>query len=464
MSERKNEVKRDFAIATLLSSSKKYSNKWEFQKTENAVIQSILDTSSKNKTGAHGYPDLIYVNESNKLLILIENKSSTKDHQSKNGNEPSKYAVDGVLHYLSFFTTSSLKQEINITQRYLVDWKVIGIAVSGDITDSYNHRLDTFIIRDESISKINEKSILDEDDYVALFESIDLEKIASDISKSSKNINNWLRNIDSQRRTILLSALMICLYPKGKSFDFRNSYQNFQSQTIIANIPLTIKQVLADGGVEGNKIDILLNELAFITTDKDIVNTSVLKDILNELENNVIPLFQTNTAYDIIGKFYEEFLRYAGVANVKKGIVLTPNHITTLFSELIELKTDDVIFDPCCGTGAFLIAVMNKLIDSIRQSKLPNKKEKIASIKNDQLLGIEKSTTMFTLALSNMLFRGDGKSQIFNEDFFSDEAKKIIERRKPTIGFINPPFGGKDNKTNPTKKRNSVLGEAIRCM
>ena len=33
-----------------------------------------------------------------------------------------------------------------------------------------------------------------------------------------------------------------------------------------------------------------------------------IKDILDELKSNVIPLFERKTNYDIIGKFYEEFL------------------------------------------------------------------------------------------------------------------------------------------------------------
>ena len=33
---------------------------------------------------------------------------------------------------------------------------------------------------------------------------------------------------------------------------------------------------------------------------------------------------------------------------------------------------------------------------------------------------------MYSLAISNMLFRGDGKSRIFNADFFSNEADEIL--------------------------------------
>ena len=87
----------------------------------------------------------------------------------------------------------------------------------------------------------NESSI--EEDYIAYFEKIDLEKIATDISKSSKIINNLLRNIDSQKISILVSALMICLYPNKDIFDFRNNYQSYHPNTIVINIPSTVEQI-----------------------------------------------------------------------------------------------------------------------------------------------------------------------------------------------------------------------------
>jgi hypothetical protein len=171
-------------------------------------------------------------------------------------------------------------------------------------------------------ANINEKGILDEADYLAFFENIDLEKISSDISKSSSEINRMLRNIDSQKRPVLLSALMICLYPNSDIKDFKNSYSSWNAQTIIRNIPTTLEDILKSQGIDKSKIEVLTNELAFINTDSDLIATDILKTILTELQNQVIPLFNKKTAYDIIGKFYEEFLRYAGIANVKKGIPL----------------------------------------------------------------------------------------------------------------------------------------------
>lgn len=461
---RKNEAKGDINIFNFIKNNREYKNDWEVQKQKNNYIQEILDKTSKKGNGEKGYPDLIYVNENKKLLILLENKDQVKNHISKNENEPVNYAVDGIKHYLSFFTQTNLSKEKETISNYLKHWRFVGLAFSGDIYDEYNHRLNTFIIEKDNIKDINKGEILDEEDYIAFFENINLEEIANNISKSSSEINRLLRNLDSQKRPILLSALMICLFdrPDLKN-SFKENYSNYDIEDIIANIPLTVEKILKNESINHSKINVLLNEIAFIKTDKDLNNTNVLKDILKELQDNVIPLFDKKTNYDIIGKFYEEFLRYAGISNVKKGIVLTPDHITTLFTDLIEINTKDVIFDPACGTGAFLIAGMNKLIDEIENSNIPDKKERIKKIKESQLIGFEKSSTMYSLAISNMLFRGDGKSQIFNEDFFMDDAQKILNNlpEKPTIGFINPPYGGKDNKSNPTKKEIQFLEKML---
>ena len=460
---RKNEAKTDIDLFNFIKENRLYSNSWNVQKQDNKYIQEILDKTSKKETGEHGYPDLIYVNENKKLLILIENKDQIKNHVSRNEDKPVDFAVDGIKHYLSFFTNEKLNKEKETIKKYLENWKIAGVAFSGDINDEYNHRLDTYIIENDLIQNISKGEILDEEDYLAFFENIDLEKIANNISKSSSEINRLLRNLDSQKRPILLSALMICLYPKDSGADFKNSYSSWSTQTIIRNIPTTISDILESEKIDKSKIEVLTNELTFIKTDNDLNSTNILKDILKELEEKVIPLFDKKTSYDIIGKFYEEFLRYAGITNVKKGIVLTPNHITTLFTELIDIKTNDVIFDPACGTGAFLIAGMNKLVDEIEKSDLSDKKQRIKNIKTKQLVGFEKSSTMYSLAISNMLFRGDGKSQIFNEDFFSDETNNILNKlpNKPTIGFVNPPYGGKDNKTNPTKKEIQFLEKML---
>jgi hypothetical protein len=460
---RKNEAKTDLDLYTFLTNKRTYRENWLVKKTSNQFVQECLDISSKSGKGNRGEPDLIYLNEKKKLLILVENKPSIKDHVSKLENNPKMFAVDGVKHYLSHFTSEKTSKLKPTLKKYFENWSFVGIAFSGDINDEYNHLISTFVLTNDEIKNMETNEILDEEDYLAFFENIDLENISKNISKSSSEINRMLRTLDSQKRPILLSALMICLYDEDNvSNDFKNSYSKWTTTNVIRNIPTTIQDILEDEGIDSDKINVLVNELAFIKTDTDLNSSDILKEILKELEDNVIPLFNKKSNYDIIGKFYEEFLRYAGVANVKKGIVLTPSHVTKLFTDLIDIKTNDVIFDTCCGTGAFLIAGMNRLIAEIESSNLPKKKEKINALKQNQLIGFEKNSTMYSLAISNMLFRGDGKSRIYNVDTFSDKADGIIKKLstegiKPSIGFINPPYGGKDNSSNPTKKEIQFL-------
>ena len=62
----------------------------------------------------------------------------------------------------------------------------------------------------------------------------------------------------------------------------------------------------------------------------------------------------------------------------------------------------------------------------------------IDKIKKERLVGIEYQDHIFTLAVSNMIIHGDGKTNIIKGDCF----KKILDTRryKPTVGLLNPPY------------------------
>jgi len=427
-------------------------------------IRQVLLSASKKENGKIGIPDRVYVNVHEKLLILVEEKPAVKDHDHP---DKTKGAISGVKWYLSRFFNLNLIPEL---KGFFDNWKILGIAVSGDLSVEYQHKFNCYVSDQENqkITPLNQvTNFMSEGQFLALFNSLDEEKSIAAVSTSSKKINQLLRQVDSQKRPVLLSALMICLHkvaPNSKNYtnDFREHYKTYSPTTIITNVISTVRDILEVEGIPREKLDALNTELAFLTTDLTLNNSPILKDILLELETAVIPLFNgrfaTNSNYDIIGKFYEEFLKYAGVSNVKKGIVLTPRHITTLFTKLVDLKDNDRIVDLCCGTGAFLIAGMNALTTQISRSDRTDKDQAIANVKANQLLGFELNTTMYICAVSNMLFRGDGKSSIHNYDSIYDtRTQQELDRFKPTIGFINPPYAGKENSTNPTPKEITFL-------
>src|SRR3990167_6936601 len=114
--------------------------------------------------------------------------------------------------------------------------------------------------------------------------------------------------------------------------------------------------------------------------------------------------------------------------------MLTGMVVWELFSDLAEINKDSVVIDNCCGTGGFLISAMKRMEDLANGDKT-----KIKEIHTKQLLGIEDNPKMFCLACSNMMLRGDGKSNIYQQDCFQIDEQEI-KKFKPTNAFLNPPY------------------------
>lgn len=136
-----------------------------------------------------------------------------------------------------------------------------------------------------------------------------------------------------------------------------------------------------------------------------------------------------NSGRDMLGQFYEQFLKYANDAK-ELGIVLTPRHITTFAARIVGVQRDDIVFDPACGTGGFLVAALDK----VRQDG-----SDVDDFKTGNLHGIEQDQQIAALAIVNMIFRGDGSSNISEGDCF----KKDVAVRPDKV-LMNPPFALKD--------------------
>jgi hypothetical protein len=56
-----------------------------------------------------------------------------------------------------------------------------------------------------------------------------------------------------------------------------------------------------------------------------------LRRVILEIERNIHETARKHHHFDILGHFYQEFLKYSGGDKKGLGIVLTPSHITSLF-------------------------------------------------------------------------------------------------------------------------------------
>lgn len=59
-------------------------------------------------------------------------------------------------------------------------------------------------------------------------------------------------------------------------------------------------------------------------------------------------------------------------------------------------------------------------------------------IRKNQLVGCEWDPTMYALGCSNMILRGDGKSNILHDDCMKKEND--LKKFKATVGMMNPPY------------------------
>lgn len=257
--------------------------------------------------------------------------------------------------------------------------------------------------------------------------------------------NSFLHNysIPEVERCTLISAILIALQHEH----FLNSYKYCSSnKELIEALLSACESVLQQNDLDLKERTVIISEYAKFKnnnnfnsdkifnkkTKQDEINT-VLRDFILSINQDILPHIN-GSEFDVLGKFYTQFIRYAG-SDKNTGLVLTPSHITDLFCDIANLSVDDVVFDPCCGTGGFLVSAMNYML-----KKAGNDMEKQKRIKSHQLIGIEKRADMFSHACSNMMMRGDGKSHILYGNSFDEKNKNIVKLLKPTKGFLNPPY------------------------
>lgn len=413
-----------------------------YQGSEDKNIQGLLKSKSSRKAG-RGKPEYtIKLNGIASDLLVIECKKDKKLHGSSSAKKVTfsleeinnltdkeivSYAEDGVLHYMA-----SLMSQYN----------VVGLAISGE--DENDLEISTFITKNGQIVRTKHKEFLSAQDYIKLLKQheykLNEKVIIENIQKELPILHNDLRDLmklSESEKPLLISACLLAL----QDASFKSAFKQISSSEHLASLIITtIKaSMLHTLGVPKEKAEMMMKNFAFIEDNQNV--RSHLKSILEK----VCFLFDSHdfseTSYDVIGNFYNEFLKYTGGDKQGLGIVLTPKHVTDLFCQLGEIGVNSVVLDTCTGTGAFLISAMKHMVELANDNP-----DTIARIKKHQLIGIEQNPQMFTLACANMILRHDGKSNMYNGSCFDPIIREQIKALKPTVCLINPPYSQKDSK------------------
>jgi len=137
-----------------------------------------------------------------------------------------------------------------------------------------------------------------------------------------------------------------------------------------------------------------------------IDNPYLLKSVVDTIDQ--LPLMES------AGELYEYLLSKLTSAGMK-GQFRTPRHIVRLMVEMLDPQPDEIIGDPVCGTGGFLVGVLqyikenNTLLDPIQ---------------NDRLHGFDFDSTMLRLAAINLMLHGIKAPKLYYQDLLNNNFYK----------------------------------------
>ncbi len=159
---------------------------------------------------------------------------------------------------------------------------------------------------------------------------------------------------------------------------------------------------------------------------------------------------------DSKGAAFEYFVR-ATLKGKKLGQYFTPRELVQVMLSLVGRKkiinsvlsnSDLKVLDPACGTGGFLVHLMQNSIDQL-SDKLKSREitrstydKSIKTIKEDTFFGSDANEGVAASAKMNMIIAGDGHTNIQHEDSLSITSTNWSSS-KPDCNLIltNPPFG-----------------------
>ena len=152
---------------------------------------------------------------------------------------------------------------------------------------------------------------------------------------------------------------------------------------------------------------------------------------------NDIPMEDRDTKGDL----YEYLLSKIASAGVN-GQFRTPRHIINMMVELMQLKPDDVICDPACGTGGFLVSAGEYLRKE--HPEIFSNQELMHHFNEKMFHGFDFDVTMLRIGCMNMILHGIDNPNIQYKDSLSEDSSH--EADICTCVLANPPFKGSIDK------------------
>ena len=236
------------------------------------------------------------------------------------------------------------------------------------------------------------------------------------LAARANKINRLLREArikDEYRPAVVASVMLALWHSKGEirrdpKYILRDINESCRDAYVKAGKPDLAKSLRVD---EAN--DKLRQKARRIATILERLNVTVL-----------------TAEHDYLGQLYETFFRYTGGNTI--GQYFTPRHITRLMADVCEVTKEDIVLDPACGTGGFLVACMDRILKEDHVSR-----SQMVKIVEKNLIGFEDEPVTAALCVANMILRGDGSTGVRKADCFSSV---YYPENGASVALMNPPF------------------------
>lgn len=194
----------------------------------------------------------------------------------------------------------------------------------------------------------------------------------------------------------------------------------------------------------------------------------------------------STTSDDVKGIAFEQFL--GKTFRGELGQFFTPRTIVDFIVDILDPQEGEIVCDPCCGSGGFLIKafeyVRTKIEEEVQNAKediktqyynddyetlsevkkaevdekvtdlfvklnaeldINNEKSRLRTLSYDCIFGTDANPRMSRTAKMNMIMHGDGHGGVHHNDGLLN-VNGIFENRFDII-LTNPPFGARVEKT-----------------
>jgi type I restriction enzyme M protein len=308
-----------------------------------------------------------------------------------------------------------------------------------------------------------------------------------DFSKTLFRCHNIIRNNDKLSPEAAFDEISKILFIKTR-YERTNNDGNIFSKKVYSDL----KQKFEKQDVKSNSH--FYKEL-FEDVKKELVDDDLFEqnETLRIRENSFEAIVEelqsynlSTTSDDVKGIAFEQFL--GKTFRGELGQFFTPRTIVDFIVEVLDPQESEVICDPCCGSGGFLIKafeyVRAKIENEIHLAKekikkeyynesyeylnefkkaevdetvnelfsmlnaeldINNPKSRIRELSFDCIFGTDANPRMSRTAKMNMIMHGDGHGGVHHNDGLLN-VNGIFENRFDII-LTNPPFGSRVEKS-----------------